>query len=70
MGVNEFHGPTDEPTARCALETELDHGVTLLDAADMYDRGDNERFPAPFGGAHRDTVVPATEGRELVKIFV
>jgi len=61
MGMSEFYGPTDEPTARRTLETALDNGVTLFDTADMYGQGDNERFLAPFVAAHRDTVVLATK---------
>jgi aryl-alcohol dehydrogenase-like predicted oxidoreductase len=56
-----FYGPTDESTARRTLETALDSGVTLFDAADMYGQGDNERFLAPFVAAHRGTIVLATK---------
>ena len=61
MGMSEFYGPTDEPTARRTLEMALDSGVTLFDTADMYGQGANESFLAPFVAAHRDTVVLATK---------
>jgi aryl-alcohol dehydrogenase-like predicted oxidoreductase len=61
MGMSEFYGDTDESAARATLEAALERGVTLFDTADMYGRGENERFLAPFVRAHREQVVIATK---------
>ncbi|MFB8398492.1 aldo/keto reductase [Streptomyces yangpuensis] len=61
MGMSEFYGDTDEPAARETLEAALDAGVTLFDTADVYGRGRNEEFLAPFVAAHRDRITLATK---------
>ncbi|NWF27459.1 aldo/keto reductase [Streptomyces sp. PKU-EA00015] len=61
MGMSEFYGDTDEAAARQTLEAALAEGVTLLDTADVYGRGANEEFLAPFVAAHRDEVTLATK---------
>lgn len=61
MGMNFGYGPTDEGEARATLERALELGVTLYDTADMYGWGENEKFLAPFVGAHRDELVLATK---------
>ncbi|WP_405688136.1 aldo/keto reductase [Streptomyces sp. NBC_00057] len=61
MGMSEFYGDTDESSARETLETALTAGVTLFDTADVYGSGANERFLAPFVGAHRDEITLATK---------
>ncbi|TXS42419.1 aldo/keto reductase [Streptomyces sp. OR43] len=61
MGMSEFYGDTDEAAARETLETALAAGVTLFDTADVYGSGANEKFIAPFVGAHRDEIVLATK---------
>ncbi|MFG2296944.1 aldo/keto reductase [Streptomyces sp. NPDC048603] len=61
MGMSEFYGETDEAAARDTLDAALEAGVTLLDTADIYGRGANEEFLAPFLAAHRDEVVLATK---------
>ncbi|MFI5767575.1 aldo/keto reductase [Streptomyces sp. NPDC051658] len=61
MGMSEFYGDTDEPSARETLETALAAGVTLFDTADVYGLGANETFLAPFVGAHRDEITLATK---------
>lgn len=61
MGMSEFYGDTDEPAARATLDAALERGVTMFDTADMYGRGENERFLAPFVQAHREQVVIATK---------
>ncbi|MEU9606993.1 aldo/keto reductase [Streptomyces sp. NPDC048057] len=61
MGMSEFYGGTDEGAARATLDAALDAGVTLFDTADMYGRGANERFLAPFLARHRDEVTIATK---------
>ncbi|MEV7585691.1 aldo/keto reductase [Streptomyces erythrochromogenes] len=61
MGISEFYGDTDEAAARETLETALAAGVTLFDTADVYGRGRNEEFLAPFVAAHRDEITLATK---------
>ncbi|MEE1792680.1 aldo/keto reductase [Streptomyces sp. BE308] len=61
MGISEFYGDTDETAARDTLEAALEVGVTLFDTADVYGRGANEEFLAPFVGAHRDEITLATK---------
>lgn len=61
MGMSEFYGDTDEAAARDTLDAALEAGVTLFDTADVYGRGANEEFLAPFVGAHRDEITLATK---------
>ncbi|WAU79876.1 aldo/keto reductase [Streptomyces sp. Qhu-G9] len=61
MGMSFAYGPTDAEEARATLERALELGVTLYDTADAYGQGENEKFLAPFFGAHRDEVVIATK---------
>ncbi|MGW0701198.1 aldo/keto reductase [Streptomyces sp. NPDC002867] len=61
MGMSEFYGDTDEAAARQTLEAALAEGVTLFDTADVYGRGANEEFLAPFVAAHRDEITLATK---------
>ncbi|MCX4962544.1 aldo/keto reductase [Streptomyces virginiae] len=61
MGMSEFYGDTDETAARETLDAALAAGVTLFDTADVYGRGRNEEFLAPFVAAHRDEITLATK---------
>ncbi|RSS61527.1 aldo/keto reductase [Streptomyces sp. WAC07061] len=61
MGMSEFYGETDERAARETLDVALAAGVTLFDTADVYGRGANEEFLAPFVAAHRDEITLATK---------
>ncbi|MER6132007.1 aldo/keto reductase [Streptomyces sp. NPDC001815] len=61
MGMSFAYGPTDAEEARATLERALELGVTFYDTADAYGQGENEKFLAPFFGAHRDEVVIATK---------
>ncbi|PWK73540.1 aryl-alcohol dehydrogenase-like predicted oxidoreductase [Streptomyces sp. CG 926] len=61
MGMSEFYGDTDETAARETLHAALAAGVTLFDTADVYGRGRNEEFLAPFVAAHRDEITLATK---------
>lgn len=61
MGMSEFYGDTDEAAARQTLDAALAAGVTLFDTADIYGRGANEEFLAPFVAAHRDRIILATK---------
>ncbi|MDN3297208.1 aldo/keto reductase [Streptomyces ficellus] len=61
MGISDFYGDTDEAAARDTLDAALEAGVTLIDTADMYGKGANEEFLAPFVAAHRDEITLATK---------
>ncbi|MCK8677019.1 aldo/keto reductase [Streptomyces lichenis] len=61
MGISEFYGDTDEAAARDTLDAALEAGVTLIDTADIYGRGANEEFLAPFTAAHRDEITLASK---------
>ncbi len=61
MGMSVFYGETDLAAARDTLEAALGVGVTFFDTADVYGRGANEEFLAPFVGAHRDEITLATK---------
>ncbi|MEU5088543.1 aldo/keto reductase [Streptomyces sp. NPDC021356] len=61
MGMSEFYGPTDEEESLRTLHAALDLGVTLLDTADMYGKGHNERLVGRALTGRRDQVVLATK---------
>ncbi|MFF4581031.1 aldo/keto reductase [Streptomyces sp. NPDC001389] len=61
MGMSEFYGETDGAAARATLDAALAVGITLFDTADIYGRGANEEFLAPFVAAHRDEITLATK---------
>ncbi|WP_055699722.1 MULTISPECIES: aldo/keto reductase [Streptomyces] len=61
MGISAAYGQTDDAAARDTLEATVEAGVTLIDTADMYGMGANERFLAPFVAAHRDEITLATK---------
>lgn len=61
MGMSYAYGPTDRPEALATLNHAIDRGVTLLDTADIYGAGDNERLLAEVLRARRDEVVLATK---------
>jgi aryl-alcohol dehydrogenase-like predicted oxidoreductase len=56
-----YYGETDEAAARATLDRALELGVTLFDTADVYGRGANEAFIAPFVQANRGRIVIATK---------
>jgi len=61
MGMSEFYGPADEAEALAAIDRALELGVTMLDTADIYGYGDNERLVGRAVRARRDQVVVATK---------
>ncbi|MFT4042523.1 MAG: aldo/keto reductase [Gordonia sp. (in: high G+C Gram-positive bacteria)] len=61
MGMSFAYGPADRPEALATLNHALDVGINLLDTADMYGRGDNERLLAEVLARRRDEVVLATK---------
>ncbi len=44
MGLSEFYGDIDTAQAQNILRKVIDSGVTLIDTADMYGRGENEKL--------------------------
>ena len=61
MGMSTVYGRPDLGEARATLARAAELGVTLLDTADMYGRGDNERFLGDALRGRRDQVVLATK---------
>jgi aryl-alcohol dehydrogenase-like predicted oxidoreductase len=61
MGMSDFYGPADDTQSLAVLNHALDLGISLLDTADMYGVGANERLLAPLLAARRDEVVLATK---------
>lgn len=61
MGMSFAYGPADQDEATAFLHHALDQGVNLLDTADMYGGGDNERLLAGVLKDRPDEVVLATK---------
>jgi aryl-alcohol dehydrogenase-like predicted oxidoreductase len=61
MGMSEFRGPAEEAQSLAALDRALELGVTFLDTADLYGRGENERLLGRALAGRRDRVELATK---------
>jgi aryl-alcohol dehydrogenase-like predicted oxidoreductase len=61
MGMSEFYGPGDETESIATIHRALDLGLTLLDTADMYGLGANERLVGQAIADRREHVVLATK---------
>jgi aryl-alcohol dehydrogenase-like predicted oxidoreductase len=61
MGMSEFYGPVDEAEAVRTLHRAVELGVTLLDTADVYGLGANERLVGRAIAGRRERVVIATK---------
>jgi aryl-alcohol dehydrogenase-like predicted oxidoreductase len=61
MGMSDFYGPSDESTNLSVLNSALDMGINLLDTADMYGVGANERLLGKVLKTRRKEVVLATK---------
>ncbi len=61
MGMSEFYGRSDEAEAIRTIHRALELGVTLLDTADMYGRGANEKLVGRALAGRRDQAVVATK---------
>ncbi|MGH3546524.1 MAG: aldo/keto reductase [Pseudonocardiaceae bacterium] len=61
MGMSFAYGPPDRAEALATIHAALDAGVSLLDTADMYGIGDNERLVGEAIAGRRDEVVLATK---------
>jgi aryl-alcohol dehydrogenase-like predicted oxidoreductase len=61
MGLSGVYGPADDTESRSLLRYALDRGVCLLDTADVYGDGHNERLVGEAVADRRDEVVLATK---------
>ncbi|PSB34205.1 aldo/keto reductase [Chlorogloea sp. CCALA 695] len=61
MGMSEFYGKGDETESIATIHRALELGVTFLDTADMYGRGENEELVGRAIAQHREQVIIATK---------
>jgi aryl-alcohol dehydrogenase-like predicted oxidoreductase len=61
MGMSEFYGARDDQESIATIHRALDLGVTLLDTADMYGCGENERLVGRAIKDRRREVILATK---------
>jgi len=62
MGMSDFYGgKRDEKNALAVIHHALDAGITMLDTADMYGKGDNERLLAQVLSSQRRQIFLATK---------
>lgn len=61
MGMSEFYGPRNDTESLRTIGRAIDLGITLLDTADTYGLGENERLVGKAVRAVRDRVVLATK---------
>ncbi|MFF3460728.1 aldo/keto reductase [Streptomyces sp. NPDC002730] len=67
MGMSAFYGATDDTQSLATIHRALDLGVGLLDTADVYGAGHNERLLGrALAGRRRDDVVVATKFGSLL----
>lgn len=61
MGMSQGYGPADDDASLATLHRALDLGVTLLDTAQSYGAGHNERLLSRLLATRRDEVTLATK---------
>jgi aryl-alcohol dehydrogenase-like predicted oxidoreductase len=61
MGMSAFYAGADEAESVATIRAALDRGVELIDTADMYGAGANERLVGKAIASRRDEVVLATK---------
>ena len=61
MGMSQSYGDPDDTESVATLHRAVDLGVTLIDTADVYGDGKNERLLSTFLAERRDEVVLATK---------
>ena len=66
MSLSQTYGPSDDPESIDAIHAAIDAGIDLLDTAEIYGLGHNERLFAKVLASRREDVVVATKfGLEL-----
>jgi aryl-alcohol dehydrogenase-like predicted oxidoreductase len=61
MGMSAFYGQADQVEAVATIDRAVDLGVTMLDTADVYGAGANERLVGRAIAGRRDQLVIATK---------
>ena len=62
MGMSEWYGPSDDAESTATIRRAVELGVTLIDSADVYGNGHNERLlGAALAGGLRESVIVATK---------
>jgi aryl-alcohol dehydrogenase-like predicted oxidoreductase len=61
MGMSEFYGAADEAESLATIHAAVDHGVTLLDTADVYGLGRNEELVGRAIAGHHSEIILATK---------
>jgi aryl-alcohol dehydrogenase-like predicted oxidoreductase len=61
MGMSEFYGATDEAESIATIHAAVEHGVTLLDTADVYGLGRNEELVGRAIAGRRNDIILATK---------
>ncbi|MFD5115410.1 aldo/keto reductase [Streptomyces sp. NPDC058391] len=61
MGLSDVYGPAEERESLATLHHAVDHGVTLIDTADVYGAGGNERLVGRLLAERRDEVTVASK---------
>ena len=61
MGMSDFYGDRDDAESAATILRALDLGVTMLDTADLYGAGDNERLVGDTIRGRREQVFLATK---------
>jgi aryl-alcohol dehydrogenase-like predicted oxidoreductase len=61
MGMSEFYGATNEAESIATIHAAIDHGVTLLDTADVYGLGRNEKLVGGAIAGRRNEIILATK---------
>jgi aryl-alcohol dehydrogenase-like predicted oxidoreductase len=61
MGMSQSYGTPDDQESIATIHHAIDKGITMLDTADMYGGGTNEKLLAPVLAKRRNEVILATK---------